>query len=360
MSGIGASVELGVIEGYYGRPWSWAMRRAQVSFLKPHGYGFYMYAPKADLLLRERWREDYPQDVAAELTGLAAHCRAEGVRFGVGLSPFEVYRDFNADAREALARKLAFLDAVGIEDLGVLFDDMSGELPDLARTQVEIIHWIAEHSDASRVIACPTYYTDDPMMDRFSGPRPEGYLETLGAALDPAIEIFWTGEEVCSREFSPGHLARVTEQMRRKPLLWDNYPVNDGPMMSPYLHVRAFTGRPAAIGDHIAAHAINPSLQPLLFRIPALTLADSYRLGEGYQYRMAFDAAATAVLGPELARHMRGDVNAFQDLGLDALGDRAMRMRKRYTGFDHDAAREIIAWLDGDYRITREMMIGGQ
>jgi len=65
------------------------------------------------------------------------------------------------------------------------------------------------------------------------------------------------------------------------------------------------------------------------------------------------------VLGEALARTVRGDVNAFQDLGLDALGERAARMRKRYAGFDHDAAREIVAWLDGDYRMTREM-IGGQ
>jgi hypothetical protein len=35
------------------------------------------------------------------------------------------------------------------------------------------------------------------------------YLEDLGAGLDPRVEIMWTGEEVCAREFSPGHLARV-------------------------------------------------------------------------------------------------------------------------------------------------------
>ena len=39
----------------------------------------------------------------------------------------------------------------------------------------------------------------------------------------------------------------IGEAMRRKPFLWDNYPVNDGPRMSQFLHLRAFTGRGAAI-----------------------------------------------------------------------------------------------------------------
>ena len=350
------AVELGIIEGYYGQPWSWATRRDQVRFLAPHGYGFYLYAPKADPFLRRRWREDYPEETAGELRALARCCAEAGVRFGVGLSPFEIYRDFDGAAQAALARKLAFLDSIGVEYLGVLFDDMRGDLPDLADNQVRIIHWIAERTRARRIIVCPTYYTDDAVLDSGFGRRPEGYLERFGATLDAAIDVFWTGEEVCSREYSPGHLARVTAQLGRKPFLWDNYPVNDGPRMSPYLYIRAFTGRPASIGPHLAAHGVNPALQPILSRIPALTLAESYRLGEDYQYGQAFRRAAVAVLGPDLARHVERHLSLFQDLGLGRLEDAAARLRQRYAAIDHAGAREITAWLDGAYRVTREML----
>jgi hyaluronoglucosaminidase len=349
-------VELGLIEGYYGRPWDWAARADQVVALAPHGYRFFIYAPKADPFLRRRWREDHPAEAADELARLAGHCRALGVRFGVGLSPFELYRDFDAGAKAALARKLAFLDAVGVEYLGVLFDDMRGDLPDLARTQVEIIHWIAERSGAGRIIACPTYYTDDPVLDRAYGERPDGYLEAFGAALDPAIDAFWTGEEVCSREFSPGHLERVAGRLRRKPFLWDNYPVNDGPRMSPFLYLRAFTGRPAAIGPHVAAHGVNPALQPVLTRIPAISLAESYRLGEAYEYGRAFERAARQVLGPDLGGMVRRHLGLLQDTGLDNLGEAAARLRARYAAIDHPGAREITDFLDGAWRITAEMM----
>lgn len=350
------TVELGLIEGYYGRPWSWEMRQDQVRFLAGHGYGFYIYAPKADPFLRRRWREDYPEETAGQLRALARCCAENDVRFGVGLSPFEIYRDFDAAAQADLARKLTFLDSVGVEYLGILFDDMRGDLPELAANQVRIIHWIRERSRARRMIVCPTYYSDDPALDSGFGRRPDGYVEQFGAALDPAIDVFWTGEEVCSREYSPGHLARVTRQLGRKPFLWDNYPVNDGPRMSPYLYIRAFTGRPASIGPHLAAHAVNPALQPILSRIPALTLAESYRLGEDYQYGQAFRRAASTVLGPDLALHVERHLTLFQDLGLDRLEDAAERLRKRYSAIDHPGAREVTAWLDGAYRVTREMI----
>lgn len=343
-----------MIEGYYGKPWSWNEREAQATFLKDHGYGFYLYAPKADPYLRRRWREDYPADVAGSLRRMAAHCAKVGMRFGLGLSPFEAYRDFNAEAQGALARKLAFFDDIGATDLAILFDDMRADEPDLAATQVRMLHFAAERTRATTIIACPTLYTDDPVLERIFGAAPPRYLDDLGADLDPAIQIFWTGEEVCSKQYSPGSLSRVAERLRRRPTLWDNYPVNDGPGMSPYLHLRAFTGRPASIGAHLAAHAVNPCLQPTLFRIPALTLVESYRLGDAYEYAAAFERAATLILGEELARPVRRHLNSFQEQGLDRLAPDIPRLRERYAKFDHPAAREIVAWLDGDYAITRE------
>lgn len=348
-------VELGIIEGFYGRPWSWDERAATIAFLAPYGYGFYLYAPKVDAHLRRRWQEDHPRDEADALARLAGRCAEVGVRFGIGISPFEV-RDFGAGERAALGRKLAFFDAIGVQDLAILFDDMRGDVPELAERQLEIVDWAAGRTAVGRVIVCPSYYTDDPVLDRVFGQRPEGYIEALGAGLDPRIEIFWTGEEVCSAELSPGHLRRVAEQIRRKPFLWDNYPVNDGQRMSQYLHVRGFTGRPAAIADLVAAHGINPALQPTLTCIPALTLIESYEQGDEYAYRGATRRAAATVLGEELAERLMEDLLVLQDIGLDRLEEKEQMIREHYAGVDHPAAREIIAWLDGYYRITDEIV----
>jgi hypothetical protein len=349
------TLDLGTIEGFFGRPYTWAERADLMRFLKPHGYDFYLYAPKADPYLRRRWREPHPPAEMAALAAFAAECRAADVRFGVGLSPFELHFDFTDEARAALTDKLAALDAAGCQWLAILFDDMKGDLSDLARRQAEIVAFAAERTAAERLIVCPSYYTDDPVLDRVFGPRPAGYLRDLGQALDPAIDIMWTGEEVCSREISPGHLARVTHELGRKPFLWDNYPVNDGPRMSRHLHLRAFTGRPAANAGHLSGHAVNPASQPTLSAIPMLSLAASYAQGQDYAYGAAFQAAALEVCGEAIAARLTADLLTLQDGGLDEISEtRRVTLKERYAAFDHPAAREVVAWLDGAYAITGE------
>jgi hypothetical protein len=348
--------EIGVIEGFFGRPWSWSERTEALRFLGARGYGFWLYAPKADPYLRRRWREPYPEAELRELHAFAAACREADVRFGVGLTPFELHFAFDEMAKAALHSKLAVLDDAGVDDLAILFDDMKGDVADLAARQAEIVHWIAPRTKASRLIMCPSYYSDDPVLDRVFGARPPNYLEDLGRTLDPAVHVMWTGEEVCSREQSPGHLDRVGQALRRRPFLWDNYPVNDGPRMSQHLHLRAFTGRPGTIAGHIAAHAVNPASQPVLSRIPLLTLVESYARGEGYQYLTAFRRAAAEVLGEPLAAQVEADLLSLEDAGLDRLGERGATLAARYGAIDHPAAREIVDWLRGGYAITGEAL----
>ena len=106
---------------------------------------------------------------------------------------------------------------------------------------------------------------------------------------------------------------------------------------------------------HESAHAVNPASQAVLSRVPALTLTASYRDGEAYDYGAAFDAAARAVLGPELGAQVRGHLSQFQDTGLDRLApETRARLSERYAALDHPGAREIVDWLDGAWTITRD------
>ena len=257
----------------------------------------------------------------------------------------------------ALKARIAQLEALGLDDLAILFDDMRGDIPDLAQRQADIIAFVSGCTRVSRLIMCPSYYTDATILDRVFGQRPANYLEDIGRLLDPKVEVFWTGEEVCARAYSPGYLDDVAGRLRRKPFLWDNYPVNDGPRMSRFLHVRGFTGRPASMARSVAAHAVNPALQPHLSSIPALTLVDSYAQGDGYRYMASTVVAARRVMGNELARMLEADLLGLQDAGLDHLGERAARMRERWAAHTHPAAREIVAWFDGAYAITPDDML---
>jgi hyaluronoglucosaminidase len=353
---MGTAVKLGIIEGFFGRPWTWDERRAVVEILAPHGYNFYHYAPKADPFLRRRWTEPHPLEEASQIKSFANFCADFGVSFGVGLSPYEAFNDFNKALRTSFVQRIEDLVSLDITELGIFFDDMHVDLPDLAARQIEITHLAHDITPALRIAITPSFYSDDPVLERVFGACPPNYLVDLGAGLRPEIDIYWTGEEVCAREISPGHLRRIGEILQRKPLLWDNYPVNDGPRMSQFLHLRGFTGRPAKNGELLAGHAINPASQAILSCIPAITLAKSYQLGDDYCYGAAGFSASRDVVGDRMANMLLTDLLSFQDMGLSKLEHRRDALIARYSEVDHVGAREVVAWLLGDYSITGEQV----
>ena len=54
----------GVIEGFYGQPWSMAERVELVGWMSMWWLNTYLYAPKDDLKHRILWREPYSQTEA--------------------------------------------------------------------------------------------------------------------------------------------------------------------------------------------------------------------------------------------------------------------------------------------------------
>lgn len=345
---------LGIIEGHFGKRYSWSERTHLMRTVADAGYGFYHYAPKGDVFLRRNWREAHPGADRDALARFGDACRGKGVRFGIALTPMDTPYPLDRPTRTDLSRRVRALDEIGIDDLVILFDDLRGDVPALAERQAEIVRLCADVTRATAIYFCPTYYSRDPVLDRVFGTRPPGYLAELGRLLDPAVRMYWTGEEVVSPEIGVAHLRGIAAELGREVCLWDNYPANDGPRMSRFLHFRAFTGRPAAIAAHIRGHAINPAQQPYLTALPALTLAASYAKGADYDYGAEFGIAAEQLFGRRLAHMLAADLASFQDAGLERLGERRHEFRAEYATLDEPAAREVVAWLDGAYLMTDE------
>jgi hypothetical protein len=99
------SAPLGLIEGFFGTPWGDAARVAGAPFLRARGYDFYVYAPKSDRYLRRQWREPLPSAELAQLAALGAAYRQCGLKFGIGLTPFELHHDYSGAARQDLRNK---------------------------------------------------------------------------------------------------------------------------------------------------------------------------------------------------------------------------------------------------------------
>lgn len=340
----------GVIEGFYGRQWSWPIRRDYAAFLRRFGFGAYIYAPKGDAFLRSRWREMHPADEQMELHQLAAEYRRQGVKWGLGLSPLGLGEKYLQQDKDQLVDKVRFINDLDPDILCILFDDMRGDFDGLLRRQLQIIDDITAASSARKFIICPTYYSFDPVLEQVFGAMPPLYLEKLGVSLSSAIDIFWTGDKVISGEYSAAGASRIARLLRRKPVLWDNYPVNDGRLTSKFLHLRPYGGRPAKISEWYAGHLVNPMNQPLLSQIVLQSL-DSLYHDRLYSPELSLDRGLGLLGRESLVARIKSDVDVFQDRGLDGLSEgQRVQLLTAYRCIDHPAAAEVADWLSGGYQ----------
>jgi hyaluronoglucosaminidase len=340
-------IKAGVIEGFFGKDWGWPARLSGVDFLRDYGYGLYIYAPKAEAYLRRRWREPLPAETLGQLCALGSRCRDRGIDFGIGLTPFEIYLDYDAAARIELKSKVLQINESGADTLCILFDDMRGDVPGLAELQARVIEDVCGWSDADHLIACPTYYSYDQRLAKEFGPPPRTYLQDLGRLVDPGIDFFWTGEKVISHGYSAEHLAQVASDMRRKPFIWDNHASNDSKIRTNHLYLDPGEWRLAA--DHAAGLAVNPMNQPHLARIALAAYHHLLTVGQGLE--QVFPTICRELCGASLGERVAEDAALFRATRLDEL-DASVRARLLAT-YEREAmnpyAAEIAAWLRGEY-----------
>jgi hypothetical protein len=57
----------GVIEGFYGEPWTMDERKNMFGFMRQHHFNTYVYAPKDDPYQRLQWGDLYPESQLAQM-----------------------------------------------------------------------------------------------------------------------------------------------------------------------------------------------------------------------------------------------------------------------------------------------------
>jgi hyaluronoglucosaminidase len=285
------------------------------------------------------------------LSHLSTVYKNSNVAWGIGLSPYEIYLTYDAEAKQALDRKVDAINTLDPDILCVLLDDMKGDVPGLAETQAEIFNQIADRSTARRLVLCPTYYSFDPILEKVFGAMPEDYWDVLGREIDPAVDIFWTGPNVCSTEYPEAHLEEVSERLGRKPFIWDNYPVNDSEKRSKRLYLGPYENRPHQLSELSAGHAVNPMNQACLSQIPFWTLGESYRTKSDYNPKAALTKAVEALCDdPGLVDAILGDASTFEEQGLGGISEsHRQKLIEKYNGFRSVFADEIVDWLSGGY-----------
>src|SRR5437764_8353277 len=114
----------GVIEGFYGQPWSQAERFELFDSMANWGLNTYLYAPKDDLKHRAIWRETYSASEAETLQQLIQACQERNLRFVYALSPGLDIRYSNVAEPDHLKKRFQQMLGLGCKHFALLFDDI--------------------------------------------------------------------------------------------------------------------------------------------------------------------------------------------------------------------------------------------
>lgn len=215
----------GVVEGFYGTPWSHQARLSLIDFYGRYKMNTYIYGPKDDPYHSSPdWRKPYPEDEAAEIKELVEACRANYVDFVWAIHPGQDIR-WNEEDYGNLVAKFESMYALGVRAFAIFFDDISGDGANPYR-QVELLNRLNEEfvkakGDVAPLIICPTDYNRS-----WANPTERGSLAVYGRELDSSVRVFWTGDYVCS-DLTPSTLEWVGSRIQRPALYWWNFPVTD-------------------------------------------------------------------------------------------------------------------------------------
>jgi hyaluronoglucosaminidase len=300
----------GVIEGFYGPPWSHAERLDLLRFAAAEGFNTWVHAPKDDAYHRKLWREPYPDPELERLAELAAEAARLGVDFAYAIAPGLDLCYSKESEWDALLAKLDQVRSVGIRSFQLLWDDIEHTLncpedealygheerPSAAAQAPFTNRFAQEVEQPGPLVVCPMGY---------AGTGDSPYRKIFGPRLDPEIVVYWTGPEVVSIGISREALDLAVERFRgHELLLWDNYPVND--FEPSRLFLGPLRGRDPRLADgHCAGLIANAMVQAVPSKLPLATVADWLRDPAGYDPDVSF-ARALRDYGDEVEEVVRG------------------------------------------------------
>ncbi|MFI2347805.1 beta-N-acetylglucosaminidase domain-containing protein [Streptomyces sp. NPDC019443] len=272
----------GVVEGFYGPPWSHQQRLADLDWFGRHKLNSYVYTPKDDPYLRAEWREPYPADELGRIGELVRRARANHVQFGYALSPGLSVCYSKPSEAGALTARFETLWKLGVRSFVIAFDGIDyqrwncdedraefGTGPAAAaRAQAQLINavqatFIDAHPEAEPLQMVPTEYWGTARTD---------YTRSLAQELHPGVVVQWTGVDVIAPKITRADVAAAREAFGHPVLLRDNYPVND--CVQGRLLLGPFTGRESGLGKSALGLTASPMPQAQASKVSLFGVAD--------------------------------------------------------------------------------------
>lgn len=320
----------GIIEGYYGVPYSAAVTKDLFEFMARYKLNTYMYGAKSDPYHSRFWGEPYPETISAdqerigylsqgmlrEITDVAHACK---VNFIWAIHPGQAFMDDeDTDVNSRIMSKLESMYDLGVRQFGVFVDDVgvpydaptqklgADRLTDL-QNRIDA-RWNGA-SAAPEDMVKPLHYV--PQLYAYSWTSREnarGFFESL-TPVPEKVNIYITGAAVWSVP-NNGDLGVVKDFLGRPTSWWWNYPCNDNDMTKIFPMDMYTNFKDERHIDNLARlHGglntktliINPMQQGEISKISLFSLADYAWNGDGFDNERSWEAALPAVVGKKMA-----------------------------------------------------------
>jgi putative exported hyaluronidase len=315
----------GVVEGFYGNPYSHSDRIEQFKFYGRTKLNTYIYGPKDDPYHRDKWRELYPEQERKRISELVTQAHQRGVRFVWAIHPGLDIK-WTEEDRKAVVHKCEDMYRLGVRSFAVFFDDISAD-DESARHQAELLNYLYEHFEKTgmkigSLILCPTQYNQAWAKG--------AYLDILGTKMNPKIEIMWTGKTVVTM-IDRETMEYVNARIRRKGYIWLNYPVTD--FAVDHILLGPMRGNASDIDQLVSGFVANPMEYAEASKVGVFGVADYLWNMKAYDADRAWEGAVK-----ELYPH---STEAFRHFAQDNVDPGANGHRFRLQGESRDIAPVI-------------------
>ncbi|MBQ8210252.1 MAG: beta-N-acetylglucosaminidase domain-containing protein [Clostridia bacterium] len=290
----------GYIEGFYGHTWKTENRLSVMKLMARYGMNSFYYAPKDDEFHRAKWRELYPEKEMNELKMLFDAATENELDFCWCIGPGLTYKYTSSADFDTLINKIKSVYSLGVRNFGLLLDDIpnnfqyeedAAEYDDIVSAHIALINntynTLKAFDSSIELTVCPTQYF---------GKGNEHYITRFGQGIPSAVNIFWTGREICSGFLTTREADDFALATSHRPLYWDNYPVNDAEMFQE-MHLGALRNRDADLYRHSEGLIANVMEYAECSKIPLITIADYLWNPEAYDSEKSLENAQTAILG---------------------------------------------------------------
>ena len=325
----------GVIEGYYGVPYSADVTKDLFRFMARYKMNTYMYGAKSDPYHSQYWSDPYPTTITPEqqrigyltqamLADITAVSHATKVNFIWAIHPGTAFTDVNnTEVLSQIMQKFSAMHALGVRQFGVFVDDVgvpsdeatlrlgADRLTELQR--LIDTRWNTIGTEPKDTVK-PLHFV--PQLYAFSwvsAEQGERFFKSL-SSVPEKVRIYITGRAVWTVPNS-ADLAVVQKWLGHDTSWWWNYPCNDNDVTKLFTmdtygnfhdekHIATLdrlepglTGTPTLIS--------NPMQQGEASKIALFSIADYAWNTDDFDNNQSWDAALTAIVGKEKAPALR-------------------------------------------------------